>query len=219
MAYVAISQALVSDVLITARNLTQKESYAVTRVDEPKLQGDEDWLIKMMWGEHLHLKAVIPPAWCRNRSEIRISLNIPDILAETPDARTKYSIDCDITKALVCPPPGADEYRSSREFLVNIEEHPEFAAVVEYKDTIREITTRGEKTKKQLNAFLDKCKSLNEALKIWPDLRLYVPKSYLDKVETKVERTVKEKRKPDDMLEGIDTEQLTANAVLARMAA
>ena len=66
--------------------------------------------------------------------------------------------------------------------------------------------------------FLEACKSLNEGLKLWPDLKYYIPEQYLKKVAEKVEK----KKRPSealDALKEIDVDQIVANAVMARMAA
>jgi hypothetical protein len=62
-------------------------------------------------------------------------------------------------------------------------------------------------------AFLGKCKSLNEALKLWPGVKMYIPREYIERVERKVERKVREK----EILEDTPVDTLTAAAIAARL--
>jgi hypothetical protein len=84
---------------------------------------------------------------------------------------------------------------------------------VEVEMKIAEIQNKWEGVKTQIREFLDKCRTLNEAVKLYPGLRMYVPKEYLDRVDKKVERAEKVAK-----LHGIDTEGLTAAAIAAKLA-
>jgi hypothetical protein len=76
-----------------------------------------------------------------------------------------------------------------------------------------EIKARWAKVEGDIMAFLGKCKSLNEALKLWPGVKMYIPREYIERVERKVERKVREKEILDDT--PVDT--LTAAAIAARL--
>jgi hypothetical protein len=88
--------------------------------------------------------------------------------------------------------------------------------VLNYLDRVElnaEIKARWAKVEGDIMAFLGKCKSLNEALKLWPGVKMYIPREYIERVERKVERKVREKEILDDT--PVDT--LTAAAIAARL--
>jgi hypothetical protein len=62
---------------------------------------------------------------------------------------------------------------------------------------------------------LGACKSLNEALKLWPDVRIYIPKEFLERVERKVERTTNSGGA--EAIKKVDTDAAVSAAAIARM--
>ena len=74
------------------------------------------------------------------------------------------------------------------------------------------ISLKWDKTEEQVMLFLGKCKSLNEAIKLWPHVALYIDDEDLERFNKKVERKVR-----TDVLEGIDTDELTAHAIAAKL--
>lgn len=74
------------------------------------------------------------------------------------------------------------------------------------------ISRKWAKTEEQVILFLNKCKSLNEAIKLWPQVALYVHNEDLERFNRKVERKAR-----SDVLEGIDTDELTAQAIAAKL--
>jgi len=78
--------------------------------------------------------------------------------------------------------------------------------------TLKEIDLKWQKTLEQVNLFLSKCKSLNEAIKLWPQVALYIEDEDMERFNKKVERKARE-----DVLENIDTDELTAVAIAAKL--
>ena len=89
-----------------------------------------------------------------------------------------------------------------------------------------ECRDRWNKVEKQLLAFLDTCKSLNEALKTLPDIERYVDQHYLDRVAekrtaaTSKRKTDEEARKAEVLaaLAAVEVDVVRSSEVLARMA-
>jgi hypothetical protein len=102
------------------------------------------------------------------------------------------------------------EYLKSNLHLAGAAEAVEAA---ETQEQIRLIRAKWEGVQIQIRDFLEKCRTLNEAVKLYPGLRMYVPKEYLDRLDKKVERAEKVAK-----LHGIDTEGLTAAAIAAKLA-
>jgi hypothetical protein len=89
-------------------------------------------------------------------------------------------------------------------------------SLVEHRRTIDELNVKWADIKEQVIKFLRSAKSLNEALKLWPALALYISDSYISRVNDKVSRgaTVS---KAAEILAQIETDNITAAAVSAKM--
>jgi hypothetical protein len=74
---------------------------------------------------------------------------------------------------------------------------------------------RWEKIKTDIDEFLDKCKSLNEAVKLFPGVRMYIHSEDIERLERKLERPTQRAK----IVEDVDTEGLTAAAIAAKLAA
>lgn len=69
----------------------------------------------------------------------------------------------------------------------------------------------------QVRGFLSSSKSLNDAIKKYPDIKLWIPQHYLDKVEEKVERApraVREQQEAEAAVATIDHTLLASMGVL-----
>jgi hypothetical protein len=89
--------------------------------------------------------------------------------------------------------------------------------MVQYEQAVRKVRRAWGARRDQIVLFLSKCKSLNEAIKLWPEVRLYVPKLYIDTVEIPVVRAQPVVRK-ETVTEGLDSDGLTAAAIAAKLA-
>jgi len=54
-------------------------------------------------------------------------------------------------------------------------------------------------------------------LKLWPDLKLYIPNEFIARVERKAAKAEKSESSAASILAGINTEEIHAAAVIARM--
>jgi hypothetical protein len=117
-------------------------------------------------------------------------------------------------------PPDARGYSPTLYFGFK-EDEPipaEIADAVNYMRKCHEIEARWDKVEVQVRDFLDNCKSLNEALKLWPDLSVYIPKHYIERVEKKANRSTTEtKSSAEEVLAKINTQEIQAAAVIARL--
>jgi hypothetical protein len=90
--------------------------------------------------------------------------------------------------------------------------------LIKYKADHEAIVERYRKVREDVATFLNKCRSLNEALKLWPAIAAYVDKDYVEKVnevKPKGERRISEAM---DVLAKIDVDAVQATAVAARLA-
>jgi hypothetical protein len=76
------------------------------------------------------------------------------------------------------------------------------------------INNRWAKVKTDITEFLGKCKSLNEAVKLFPGVRMYIHYEDLERLDRKAERPTQRAK----IVEAVDTEGLTAAAIAAKLA-
>jgi len=79
--------------------------------------------------------------------------------------------------------------------------------------TAKEIADRWKKIKTDIDEFLTKCKTLNEAVKLFPNVRLYINSDDLERLDRKVERMTQRKKIVEDMA----TDELTAAAIASKL--
>jgi hypothetical protein len=77
------------------------------------------------------------------------------------------------------------------------------------------INARWAKIETDITEFLDKCKSLNEAVKLFPGVRMYIHREDIERLDRKLERPTQRAK----IVEDVDTEGLTAAAIAAKLAA
>jgi hypothetical protein len=78
-----------------------------------------------------------------------------------------------------------------------------------------DIDTKWAKVEVDITEFLKKCKSLNEAVKLFPNVTMYTHHEDMERLNRKVERTAQRKA----IVEEVDTDGLTAAAIAAKLAA
>lgn len=180
-------------------------------------QLNNEFLERMLWGEHLHLANQIPEKWLTKSDSLSAELN-----KKNEEGQITASLSINFRDVKIRLRPG---YASYNRLMINMDALDRFAdtfAIIEqlretmdkYTRTM-EISRKWDKTKEEVTVFLRKCKSLNEAIKLFPAIVMYVPKSYQAEVERKITR---EKVDRSDLLSDAQAEELTAAAVAARLA-
>jgi hypothetical protein len=76
------------------------------------------------------------------------------------------------------------------------------------------LDAKWKKVEKDILEFLSKCKTLNEAVRLFPTVRLYIDRTDLERLDRKVERFTERKK----IVEEMATDELTAAAIAARLA-
>lgn len=203
MSYVAISDKFKSDVRNQLRAMRHKEVRTVPEM-EYKLSGTRTDLLEWAWGKHLHLKELMPAKWCGKTEQVQLRFDTPD--------RGQFRVRAEITPPLVTPPGGPP----TAIFPVSADD-PEIKACVEREQQMYDITQRWDKVDKEILNFLGKCKSVNEALKLWPQIEMYIPSEYIHRVNEKKDRNPSGPSAAAEALKALDTEHLTTAAVISRM--
>ena len=206
MAYVGISQSLLSDVRRNIHRMKEQElntlphyetSISLTPMDKVQVEMYE----KLLWGEHYALKDVIPMEWRTELHELRVT---------AVDEQQLAKIDIKFVPALMAPPT-VNKYGTS---LKVDKDWPGVAELFIAYEVRRECNARWDKIKADVGNFLQASKSLNSALKMWPDLRVYIPADYLSRIEVKVSRVVS--NDAAEILKSIDTDTAVSSAITSR---
>lgn len=206
--YVAISQSLLQDVATKINGMAQAEEHAIAAQHKfPPFTGEEPELLKAVWGEHLHFKDELPPTWMRETMGATLRFKV-----QVEDRTIDYSL-CVVFNGKLLLPPNIGPYGVC--IVVN-EKYPLFAPHVAFATAQVEAIHRWRKVADQIKTFLGKCKSLNEAIKLWPQIEMYIPEQYMRKVKEK-KAIYKTESKASEALKDLDVDTLTASAVIARM--
>lgn len=208
MAYVAISEAFINAVATHIEEMKNKELKAAPWVPEEPIQGTEDFILRPLWGDHLHLKDQLPERWKPKSKDLRLHFKITVNGKEMRCSKTLHSTFS------VQLPPGTSAYWV--DITVSDCSSPVMQALIANAQMEEEIRGRWKVVLSDIVSFFRSSKSVNEALKLWPQIEMYIPKEYMDRVNTK--RTVdKEPSQAAKVLEKLDTDALTSAAVIARM--
>jgi len=205
MAYVAITDKLKNDVQRFMRDLEGKEKLGERMPDPPKTFDckTDDFLRVYAWGV-LAGTDYVGHKELANKDTTTVGFVVR---GENCKARVHVEVH------------NWPKWRSTYEDVrVERAYHPYFEALYQWANVNHETETRWQKIRVQVLEFLGSCKSLNEALKLWPDLRRYVGAEYLARIDQKQE---KEKRDPSAAiakLKAMDLETIAASTVTARLA-
>lgn len=80
-----------------------------------------------------------------------------------------------------------------------------------------EVQERWGKVMQQVIQFVRNAKSINEAVKLWPDLKAYLPRGIIVKLEEKAGRKQTANSAAKTLLEKMDIETLKHSAVISKM--
>jgi hypothetical protein len=213
--YVAISQDLTNRVRDRIRKMRDTEVQSACPELEKRHTLDASYIFNLgCWGStHMHLIDVIPGEWLA-------SLNDATIKIVGDDNVVKVDVTfLGMTRAVRRP---ATDYWNRSDSSLTVAELNALPDGTAGKDECltayaqacerHAIMERWSKIENELTGFLKQCKSLNEAIKLLPSVKMYVDKDDLERLERKVERKPRE-----ELTISIDTETITASAVAARL--
>ena len=214
MAYVSISKDLLADVKHKIHTMQSKQ---IEQVAFPaaslSVYPDDPIALELIWGSYLHLKAQIPDAWCTTASTLRLQAN--SVAADGSTFQSSFDVVVAGSSKFRVPQGIASGYSS-----INIgvaEDYPLLTERVAYNKQIKAITSEWKKISDSVLKYMQSAKSLNEAIKLWPAIALYVPEQYLIRVESKAKKTEVTMSAAQAMLANLDTDSITAAAVVSRM--
>jgi hypothetical protein len=221
MATVYITQELINRVKskITTMNRAERNS-DVPNIDK-NVVVDASHLFNIgCWGEkYVHLIHQIPKEWLSKMDDANIHIkgelddgrNLATTIRfngmQSAYARPKDSYygktDSDLTIGYIRSLP--EETVGRAELLQRWEE-----SIIAL-----DIDTRWAKVETDITEFLNKCKSLNEAVKLFPNVSMYIHHEDIERLNRKIERPTQRKA----IVAEVDTDGLTAAAIAAKLAA
>lgn len=226
MATVRIGKQLLEDVNNNIVNFADKIQRDTIAPIVPEFEGticNQAYLeygLDALWDEHKHLRDVVPDAWCVFADRIDLHFRFEN--------GPRYTVRVTPRAGKVKNVPKGQAY--SPDVIVPVgEDTPEVfrdlvARITEYQTKLKEHVDKFRALRLQVKDFLEASKSLNDALKHYPDLALWIPRHYIDQVERKVERTPADKKVSTpsataDKLASIDTNLITSMGVMRTIAA
>lgn len=218
MAYVAITKNLIETVRNNINRLRNTEIGALITESQQKAQIVADpvflaLVIDTLWAPMTHLRAQLEP-YNKNRT-IRVSV----LLTSGRDVTVEFAKTPVPCFAVELDP--AYYGGSPIELRMGEDAHPKFVDIGTAAEALAEAHARWNVMDKQVCAFLKNCKSLNEAVKLWPDVVRYIDADSIERMNAKSERAKQVARGESDALaalKAIDMDAVHTSNVLARMA-
>lgn len=208
MAFVGISQKLLGDVRDACRRMCSAELNSVGDVSRIGITENDHWFKELAYGEHVHLMGVIPDKWTRMFNGHGTFVVV--------EGEERYEISM-YGEHITGMPPGMSDYRMFTVAIDNPRLPSGISQMIHVMRERREVEMRWGNVRSKVCSFLESCKSLNEAIKLWPEIEHYIPKEYIERVLQKREKSTSVSNAAE-VLGQIDTQELTAAVVIARMA-
>jgi chromosome segregation ATPase len=170
---------------------------------------------RQAWALSPQLRGQLPSDWCISRDKFHVQL---DMGRDEPLNGGQINLPEKIEV------PYTESYGSYWNSTVTIKAENMSNEMLEVANTFVEIYDKINSVRKKykdlstkLVDFVKSQPSLNTALKIMPELAMYVAQDYIDRVNEAVEK--KPKQKPEDILNelDIDRDELAATAIAHRM--
>ena len=213
MAFVAISQKLREDVRYQIRGKQNQELALIPKPVIPIVQPDDPRLIQRFWGEYAHLRTQVPIEWCKKIDNLQFQTQY-EREPGNPDSVHTLNVAVGIAGGYTRGAPNCETYYPR---VVVPADAPEVAEYVAAAQQEWAVVSKWNKVSTDVMNFLTSCKSLNEALKLWPDVRIYVPQQYIDKAEEKAVKAKAAESRAMEVLKQIDTDHAVSSAVMVRI--
>lgn len=205
--YVAIGRDMLEETRTKIRRMAELEEAAsptpLIMIDNPSTP----FAMQLIWGDRQHLRDQIPDTWLHSLERTRIK---PSLNGE------QFSLEVRFTRAVNVPVDLSTYNHAPRE--IDAATFPEVMASIDAARQRAAISQRWNAVRMQVLGFLEQCKSLNEALKLFPNIKPYIPEKYIERVNMKAEKKVRDTTNIMGKLASIDTDMLAASAVLSRLA-
>jgi len=220
--YVRKTMTLVEDIRNTVDSMKHSEMKKLYKgnnipLDTPLHSDVKRVIEKILWKEAPDLKDKMPESWCKIEDGISISF----VHAHEPSVNTHCHFETPLDDKLKLPPTysryGTDCRIEQSDATALIKEW--LLGIKDQEKNKKETEDMFEGIKTQLTSFMSKHASLNTAIKDLPELEMYVPQEYLDRLaeETVRSKPAKSTLDDDDDEVELDMEAITRAAIAHRI--
>lgn len=218
MAYVPISDRLtyaVNNYINQMRN-TEVANTLPAAITWPDLKiTEDDQLFNAVWAPAPELRGKLPDKWLADYGALWVIVRLVSEKGETlAEEENEYKPYGPLRLPVAV---GSAAYRSYAK-IVAPKDDTRFDTVRAQLKARHEIFSRWEGVNKQVIEYLRSAKSLNEAVKLFPDITNFIPKEFLSKLNEKKVAAAKEVSGAMKKLGELDLSALQAAPVIARIA-
>lgn len=224
MALVRISRKLLDDVELVISNMQNTELNSSSGDGSPATPQElYAAAMEAAWVEAPQLQAVLPKSWGKYAEQLDVHICNEDGKKQYHWYRTisVKEVSANLTKFFLPHNFGSD-YRPDIYVPPSIwNKYPTIANQTAYTSKqaeLREgVLTKYNGVKMQVKTFLNSCKSLNDAVKKWEGVLLYIPSDYKRELDRVVERAPRTKQEKPVLDGEIDIDQLTTIGIMHKM--
>jgi len=218
MAYVRKTDTLVYEIQNTVERMQHKaqEPYAENSVEQgtPAYKELCRVMLQAAWSEAPELKSAMPPAWCANTERADLHIQMPN------GGKERIRLNAPANAPFHWPPNFNSYIPDVKVQYADI--GAEATAWFGKRDDRRakhaEIRDKYQTIAHKLRAFMGQHASLNSALKAMPELELYVPEEFMERIRAKTPPRAAKAAAPSvaEVLD-IDVNELTSLGVAHRI--
>jgi hypothetical protein len=189
MAYVKVTDKLKDDIRSKISRMAEKQTKIL---GENNLSYEEQKAVaadveKFLWKDAPHLKDQMPSNWTSKAQEFYAELRNENFYT------AMVKVELAEEDAITLPPKAKIGKYAWDKLVLPFEFHSEqsraaYEKLVNHKHKLAETNNKFSDIQQQVLSFISAHKSLNAALKELPEIQMYVPYEYMERVNRKVER-------------------------------
>lgn len=219
MAHVAISNHFIERVVDKIARMEKAELNTLGTEPAIVVSIDSPPLVNAIWGQHIHLKDMVPRDWCNVNGTARLAFDTTS--TQTNSDGKEAPVSCGFT---VSAPPDQhfkfvpnSYWHTAFKIRPEDVDHPDIKEAIAYGNAKAEIGTRWANVRLKVTEFFKSCKSMKEAVTLWPECKAYIDNEDIERFEKKVTKTASSDSEAAKVLAGMNTDELMGAAVVARL--
>lgn len=222
MAHVAISRDFISRVEDKITIMRNAEIKVLGQEPALTLHPDSSVVLNAAWGQHLHLRNQMPAKWKNTSNSIRLMFNTTTVQTRVASDGTPEDVPVACTFNVSSAnntqfelPPN-DYWHATHMVQPDDMNNPDIKQAIEYGNAKAEIEHRWLQIREKVVKFFQSCKSMKEAVTLWPECMMYIDADDIRRYETKVVKAASQDSEAAKVLAGINKDELVGAAVAAR---
>lgn len=206
--YVGISEQLKREIRHQIQRMGAAQLQRISESTHPfpeGLTGDEwrERIERQAWGDPIKVKDQLPKDWIKPHAEV-------DVYFHAGNHRLEVRYSGDI---IDFPPIHDARFRPDVDFQLEDLEPELVEKITRHFTLMNDTQQRYQATENEIMKLLGRCKSLNEAVIVFPDLRYFLT----EEIKHKLDAKRKGEDGPDKRLEGVDTALITSAIVVEQL--